>query len=525
MKSVSYLLEIKDKFSASMGRFSKSVSTASAKVHLLNGKLSKLKNTQEGLFSLAGGNKYAAFAAGYFITKSFADFETAMFKIAKTANIEVGPSLDNMGRKFKLLSEDMPNTAEQLALVGASAAQLGVRGEGNILKFAKTMGMLQSATDVYGEEGASQMARLVNVVGGNINDIDRYASALTHLGNTSAATEREILRFAMDMASRSQAFNMSGQDAMGLAAAFKSVGLQSELASGAVSRVLGVMNEAVYSGGDALVIMSAISGKTRDELKSAFEADAVGALVQLGASIDDMEKKGVNLTRALNYLGLEGIRDKVVMTTLAKKIDLVKKSMAESNKEFGLNKALSREYEIQQASLANKLRKFWGSLKLVAIAFFDTFDDRIKGFVDNLTARLINFSKQIEKMDGDLKLLENLLKHHIVEAFEFVRPYIQKFINEISEMIGNSIKQAVRDFISINNIMKGLKVWGNLITGGNKNVAGDYSMFDISRPQYQPIELNGNITVSADKESKVSSSVFDIYGGRGRILQTVGVVQ
>lgn len=520
MKSVSYLLEIKDKFSASMGRFSKSVSTASAKVHLLNSKLSRLKNTQQGLFSLAGGNKYSAFAAGYFITKTFADFETAMFKIAKTANIEVGPSLDNMGRKFKLLSEDMPNTAEQLALVGASAAQLGVRGEGNILKFAKTMGMLQSATDVYGEEGASQMARLVNVVGGNINDIDRYASALTHLGNTSAATEREILRFAMDMASRSQAFNMSGQDAMGLAAAFKSVGLQSELASGAVSRVLGVMNEAVYSGGDALVIMSAISGKTRDELKSAFEADAVGALVQLGASIDDMEKKGVNLTRALNYLGLEGIRDKVVMTTLAKKIDLVKKSMAESNKEFDLNKALAREYEIQQASLANKLRKLFGALKLTAISIFDTFDDKIKIFVDKLTSGFVALSKKIEKMAGDFELLKNLFKDYIIDAFEYVRPYIKIFMDEISKMIANSIRQAISDFFSIDALIKETKdkytdaFLGGMTGGG---------VFRVLSPKSQSVELNGNITVAAEKGTTVLDSFFGSSANRGRIMQTVGV--
>ena len=443
-----------------------------------------------------------------------------MFKIAKTANIEVGPSLDNMGRKFKLLSEDMPNTAEQLALVGASAAQLGVRGEGNILKFAKTMGMLQSATDVYGEEGASQMARLVNVVGGDINDIDRYASALTHLGNTSAATEREILRFAMDMASRSQAFNMSGQDAMGLAAAFKSVGLQSELASGAVSRVLGVMNEAVYSGGDALVIMSAISGKTRDELKSAFEEDSVEALVELGASIDDMEKKGVNLTRALNYLGLEGIRDKTVMTTLAKKIDLVKKSMAESNKEFDLNQALAREYEIQQASLANKLKKLWGALKLTAISLFDTFDDRFKGYVDKLTGGLINLSKQIEAMDGDLKKLEDLFKYHIVKAFNFIKPYIQRFMNEIAEMMGNSVKQVVRDFISIDALFKKTQdKYTDAFLGGMTGGGA----FQFLSPKSQSVELNGNITVAAGKGTTVLDSFFGSSANRGRIMQTVGV--
>jgi len=49
------------------------------------------------------------------------------------------------------------------------------------------------------------------------------------------------------------------------------------------------------------------------------------------------------------------------------------------------------------------------------------------------------------------------------------------------------------------------------------------AMFSTSRPQSQSVELNGNITVSADKGSKVSTSNFGFSGNRGRIMQTVGV--
>jgi TP901 family phage tail tape measure protein len=389
--------------------------------------------------------------------------------------------------------------------------------------------MLESATNVYGEEGSSQLARLVNVVGGDIDNIDRYASALTHLGNTSAATEREILRFATDMASRSQAFNISGQDAMGLAAAFKSVGLQSELASGAVSRVLGVMNEAIYSGGDALVIMSAISGKTQEQLKKDFETDAVGALVSLGDSVHDLEGKGVNLTKALNYLGLEGLRDKVVMTTLAKQIDLVKESMAASNKEFIENKALLKEYGVQTQTLTNRTKTAYGAFKLVLIAIVDKLDDKLKSFIDKAKDKLVELADYIEKTPlSDIAVeFGKKIKESLIWAFDSVKPYVVEMMEFAIKAFGNAAKNVMMNYIGIDSYFKKYKSDMATAFVGGMTGQGSVSktMFGTPRTQSQSVELNGNITVSADKNSKVSTSNFGFSGNRGRILQTVGATQ
>ena len=150
MRTVSYSIEIRDRFSAMTKKFSRNIKAMAAGVGKVNARMSKFTNIFSSRifrYGLPLGILYAI--------KSFADFEESMYKVAKTADIRVGPELDSMASKFKELSELMPNTASDLALVGAAAAQMGVRGERNIVNFAKTMGMLSSATDVYGQEGVS----------------------------------------------------------------------------------------------------------------------------------------------------------------------------------------------------------------------------------------------------------------------------------------------------------------------------------------------------------------------------------
>tara|TARA_R100000951_G_scaffold111716_1_gene111081 strand:- start:436 stop:2142 length:1707 start_codon:yes stop_codon:yes gene_type:complete len=562
MKAISYSIEVRDRFSSTMQKFNRQANLMASRVDRVNKRMlnlnsrvdrvnKKMLNFQNILKSRVF--RYGLPLAALYTIKSFADFEEAMYKVAKTADIAVGKPLDNMADKFKKLSALMPNTASELALVGASAAQMGVRGGENITNFAETMGMLASATDVYGQEGSAQMARLINVVGGDIGNIDRYASALTHLGNTSAATEREILRFATDMASRSQGFSMSGQDAMGLAAAFKSVGLQSELASGAVSRVLGMMNQAVYVGGDEAIIMSAISGKTIEELRKAFESDAVGALIDLGSAMDRVEKQGVDFTQALNSLGVEGQRDKTVLTTLAKRVDLVKESMAKSQDEFKRNTALIKEYNVQLNTTWNRLKILYGASKLFAISLFDPVSDQFKGLVDTLSEMLTQLSSEMDVTASDKikRTLIFLYKNVFKGVFEFLRPYVKSVMEDLAEIamssfvtglkntsIGKALSRGKSQFMNdytktdafigkgVKTIKKPFNALLNILDspllGGIKGISGGQAV-NTPMPTTPSVNVNINSVVSADKGSSVVNHDVKTSGNRGRMLETLGV--
>jgi hypothetical protein len=91
------------------------------------------------------------------------------------------------------------------------------------------------------------------------------------------------------------------------------------------------------------------------------------------------------------------------------------------------------------------------------------------------------------------------------------------------------VKGALDDFLRYFNIFDSFfkKYKSDMATTFVGGITGQDSvskaMFSTSRPQSQSVELNGNITVSADKGSKVSTSNFGFSGNRGRIMQTVGV--
>ena len=91
------------------------------------------------------------------------------------------------------------------------------------------------------------------------------------------------------------------------------------------------------------------------------------------------------------------------------------------------------------------------------------------------------------------------------------------------------VKGALDDFLRYFNIFDSFfkKYKSDMATTFVGGITGQDSvskaMFSTPRPQSQSVELNGNITVSADKGSKVSTSNFGFSGNRGRIMQTVGV--
>lgn len=326
------------------------------------GALANIGSTLTGV-----GKNMTAFAtlpiagALFVAVKSASDFETALLGVGKTTNLS-GRALEQMGEKFQDLSTRIPLSSSELLQLGQTAAQLGVRGTDNILKFSETMAKLATASNVAGEEGASAMARLISVTGGAIGDVDRFAATLVDLGNNSRTTEKDILAFATRLGSSTTIFGTTGVQALGLGAALASVGIEAEAGSSAVQRALGAINKAILKGGAGLNALSQLTGVATGDLKERFKKDAIGVLTEFSQGVSNIGKKGGDISKVLGSFGLSGVRDIAVLGTMAQKIDEVKASLGRSSQAFKDNTALNQEFSAQVDSAKNVWQLFQNNL-------------------------------------------------------------------------------------------------------------------------------------------------------------------
>lgn len=334
-------------------------------------------------------------AATAFSVKAFADYETALVGVGKTTNLQ-GAELETLGEKFLDLSKRIPVSATELLGLGQTAAQLGVTGADNVLKFSETLGKLARASDVAGEEGAAALARFITVTRGSISDVGRYAAALVALGNTSAATESEILQFSLRLGASTAVFNVSGTQALGMATALKSVGIEAEAGSSAVQRAMGEINKAIGAGGQKLEILSKLTGIAAGELKDRFKTDAVGVLRDFAAGLARVEAKGGDVTKALEFFGLTGVRDIQVIGTLSKSVGLLDEKLKGATAGFKENAALNQEFQAQVNTLANRYQllqnKFFATGKVIGeklkpalLALFDVLSRGLDFLANNPT--------------------------------------------------------------------------------------------------------------------------------------------
>ena len=109
------------------------------------------------------------------MVKTFATYETGMTNIAKTTGM-AGAEMASFQKDFDKLAASMAVPIQSLLEIGAAAGQFGVRGSKDINTFIETMGKLQTATDIAGEEGAKSIARLLKLTGEGVGQMKTFGN-------------------------------------------------------------------------------------------------------------------------------------------------------------------------------------------------------------------------------------------------------------------------------------------------------------------------------------------------------------
>ena len=307
-------------------------------------------------------------------------FEDAFAGVRKTVDA-TDEEFRALERNLRGLSRQMVTSATDLAEIAAVAGQMGIRGVSNLTKFTKVVAELALATNVVGEEGARDLARLMNVTGTAVEQVDRLASSLVALGNEFATTEREILDMAQLIAGAGRTVGLSTAQILALATALSAVGIEAERGGSAISRVLIEMYEAVSKQNSQLRVFARTAGVSAGEFTDAFKRDPVRALQLFIKGLRRVDEAGGNVFDILEQVGASDIRVRDTVLRLYNAVDQLTSAVRVSEAAWRDNTALMREVEKRHDTAAAQLRILWNDVTEIARTVGDAYLPAIKEVV------------------------------------------------------------------------------------------------------------------------------------------------
>ncbi len=270
------------------------------------------------------------------------DFNDGLLNVSKTTGL-TGSALQSFSDDIISLSRSLKTVSTDKLLEYASVAgQLGVKGSQNILAFSEALAKLETASDISGEEGASQIARLLQLVDGGVGNIKAFGDEIVQLGNNFPATESEILANATRIAQSTGIYKLGRQEILAYATATKSVGVEAELVGSTLGRTLGTLEKAIRSGKGVDEVLRLVGG-TQAELGNRFREDASGVLMDFIGGLNRTSTTASDFNKSLEAVGITAQRDRDVIGSLASKgyatladaMDQVKDATGSMDAEFG----------------------------------------------------------------------------------------------------------------------------------------------------------------------------------------------
>ena len=319
-------------------------------------------------------------------TEKAVGFEEAFAGVKKT--VEATPEvLAEVAKEFRELSKEIPVTTTEISKVGEMAGQLGVEAT-NLSEFTKVMIKLGSSTNLSAEEASTAIARIFNVVSGNVNDniedVGRFGSALVALGNKAAATESEILEMTTRLASAGSIYNVTEADLLGLATAMSAVGLKAEGGGSSIATIMNNIEKLVAKNkwSEKLYNFAKISNMTVSQFKQAWRDDALGTLT---AVIHGLDSTDASATKLLEDMGITSIRQTDTMLRLISAVDMLDEYVGLSNEAWDLNRALTDEASKRYQTMQSKITLLKNAFEDFMVTIGDKITPILSPFIDKLT--------------------------------------------------------------------------------------------------------------------------------------------
>lgn len=281
-------------------------------------------------------------------------FESAFAGVKKTVD-GTTEQIEGLRQGIIDMSLSIPSTTEEISAVAEAAGQLGIETD-SIIDFTKVIIDLGNATNIVGDEGASQLAKFANITKMSQKDFDRLGSTIVELGNNLATTEADIVSMAMRLAGAGSQVGLSEAQILGLSGALSSVGIEAEAGGSAFSKVMIEMQLAAETGKGNLKNFAKVAGMSASDFAKAYKEDAAGALIAFIKGLSESEEKGISAIKVLDDMGITEVRMRDALLRAAGASDIFSDAIDLGTKAWDENLALTAEAEQRYATTESQMK-------------------------------------------------------------------------------------------------------------------------------------------------------------------------
>lgn len=285
-------------------------------------------------------------------TNAFASMEDVMANTRKYTG-QTDEQVREMNEDFKKM--DTRSSREQLNELAGAAGRLGITSKEGIEEFVDAADKISVALgDDLGDKAVDQIGKLAMAFGedqrmGLRGAMLATGSAINELAQNSSAQANYLVEFTARVAGIGKQFGLTQTQIMGFGAVLDENMQKDEMAATAFSQLLTKMttNTKKFAG---------IAGIEVGKFSKMLKEDANGAVLTL---LESLKKKGdfQVLAKMFQDMGLDGTRATGVLTTLADKIDLVKKRQQLANDAYRQGKSVIDEFDVQNSTVQAGLDK------------------------------------------------------------------------------------------------------------------------------------------------------------------------
>lgn len=291
-------------------------------------------------------------AAGVGLVSAFASQESAFTSVERTADGALG----NIRQSLMDLSTQIPVSFNELAEIATLGNQLGI-GADQLEAFTTTVAQFSAVTGITAEQSALAFGKLGNLLGVSASDYDRLASSIALVGRTTAATEAQIVSVASEIAPAAAAAGFTADQVIGLSGALASLKVPPERSRSTILQFFETLNMAVAEGGDKLDNFAAVVGVSASELESMVRSgQGQGILDRFIGNVSSSDT--IEITQALEALGLAGLRTNPTIRALAGNTKLLNQAFRDGEKGYTENIELQRQMAFILDDLSTKWQTF-----------------------------------------------------------------------------------------------------------------------------------------------------------------------
>ncbi|HHQ4580635.1 TPA: phage tail tape measure protein [Aeromonas hydrophila] len=336
----------------------------------LNQVKASYRQTQE-LRGQIAGHGATAIAAGtaigmpvYSAIKEYSSFEDAMKGVAK----QVDGARDDSGKLTKVyfdmakeiqaIAEEIPqlNGAIDIAALVEGAARMGVQGQENLLKFARTSAKAATAFELPAGQLAEDMGKIANLYKIPIGNIEELGDTINYLDDNAQSKGADIIDVLQRLGG--VADKLDFRKAAALGSTFLSLGAAPEIAASASNAMVRELSIATMQSKRFQAGMKAI-GMQSTAVEKAMATDAMGTITKV---LEKIKKLNVEdqLRVTTQIFGKEYGKDAAKLSNnldeLYRQLKLVnaEKSRGSMQRESDIDKdSLSSQWLILQAGIKN----------------------------------------------------------------------------------------------------------------------------------------------------------------------------